>query len=69
MNVSPLDILPLSSWINTEGKPFGNRRPCSAETEEQMLETATQIKEEGFAHVIRAGCGNRELVQAAEGGE
>jgi chorismate mutase len=54
MNAS-LDILPLSSWINTEGKPLVIAGPCSAETEEQMLETATQIKEEGFAHVLRAG--------------
>ncbi|MCE7069295.1 MULTISPECIES: chorismate mutase [Dyadobacter] len=54
MNAS-LDILPLSSWINTEGKPLVIAGPCSAETEEQMLETAIQIKEEGFAHVIRAG--------------
>ena len=54
MNAS-LDILPLSSWINTEGKPLVIAGPCSAETEEQMLETAAQIKQEGFAHVLRAG--------------
>lgn len=54
MNAS-LDILPLSSWINTEGKPLVIAGPCSAETEEQMLETARQIKKEGFAHVLRAG--------------
>ena len=54
MNAS-LDILPLSSWINTDGKPLVIAGPCSAETEEQMLESAMQIKNEGFAHVIRAG--------------
>jgi chorismate mutase len=54
MNAS-LDILPLSSWINTDGKPLVIAGPCSAETEEQVLETANQIKEQGFAHVIRAG--------------
>ncbi|GAB2766384.1 bifunctional 3-deoxy-7-phosphoheptulonate synthase/chorismate mutase type II [Rhabdobacter roseus] len=54
MNAS-LDIQPLSSWINTDGKPLVIAGPCSAETEEQVLETAAQIKEEGFAHVLRAG--------------
>ncbi|GHB84112.1 chorismate mutase [Persicitalea jodogahamensis] len=54
MNAS-LDILPLSSWINTDGKPLVIAGPCSAETEEQMVESAVQIKNEGYAHVIRAG--------------
>lgn len=54
MNAS-LDILPLSSWINTNGKPLVIAGPCSAETEEQVLETVQQIHKEGFAHVIRAG--------------
>ncbi len=50
-----LDILPLSSWIETDGKPLIIAGPCSAETEEQFLETATQIKNEGYANVLRAG--------------
>ena len=54
MNAS-LDIQPLSSWINTNGKPLVIAGPCSAETEEQVLETVQQIHKEGFAHVIRAG--------------
>lgn len=54
MNAS-LDILPLSSWIDTDGKPLVIAGPCSAETEEQVLETANQIKSEGYAHVLRAG--------------
>lgn len=50
-----LDILPMSSWIDTQGKPLIIAGPCSAETEEQVRETVSQIKTEGYAHVIRAG--------------
>ena len=35
-----LEIQPLSSWINTDGKPLIISGPCSAETEEQLLSTA-----------------------------
>lgn len=50
-----LKISPLSDWVQTEGKPLIIAGPCSAETEEQVLETAHGIKKEGFAHVYRAG--------------
>ncbi len=50
-----LDVLPLSSWIDTNGKPLIIAGPCSAETEEQVTETVTRIAKEGYAHVIRAG--------------
>ncbi len=50
-----LDIVPLQDWINTNGKPLMIAGPCSAETEEQVWDTVTQIAKEGYAHVIRAG--------------
>lgn len=50
-----LDVLPLSSWIDTNGKPLIIAGPCSAETEEQVTETVSRIAKEGYAHVIRAG--------------
>lgn len=50
-----LEILPMNSWIDTDGKPLVIAGPCSAETEEQVWETVTQIKAEGYAHVVRAG--------------
>ncbi len=50
-----LDVLPLSSWIDTAGKPLIIAGPCSAETEEQVSETVSRIAKEGYAHVIRAG--------------
>ena len=50
-----LDIIKLNDWIDTNGKPLIIAGPCSAETEEQVLETARQIKAEGFANVLRAG--------------
>jgi chorismate mutase len=50
-----LEVAPMSSWIETNGKPLIIAGPCSAETEEQVMETATAIAKEGFANVIRAG--------------
>ena len=50
-----LKILPLKDWIDTGGMPFVISGPCSAETEEQMLKTAMQLKEIGKVHVLRAG--------------
>ncbi|MFN8348054.1 MAG: chorismate mutase [Spirosomataceae bacterium] len=50
-----LEILPMSTWIDTGGKPLVIAGPCSAETEEQVRETVSQIKAEGYANVIRAG--------------
>jgi len=52
---STLEILPLNSWLETNGKPVIIAGPCSAETAEQVMETAAQIKAEGFANVMRAG--------------
>ncbi len=50
-----LEITPLDQWINTGGKPLIIAGPCSAETEEQVLETAQRIKAQGYAHIMRAG--------------
>jgi chorismate mutase len=50
-----LEILPMSTWIDTGGMPLVIAGPCSAETEEQVRETVSQIKAEGYANVIRAG--------------
>lgn len=50
-----LDILPLSSWVETDGKPFIIAGPCSAETEEQVVSTAHLLANTGKVHVLRAG--------------
>ena len=50
-----LDIAPMSTWIDTKGKPLIIAGPCSAETEDQVRETVRQIASEGYANVIRAG--------------
>ena len=50
-----LEIVPMNEWIQTDGKPLIIAGPCSAETEEQVLETARRIKAEGYAHIMRAG--------------
>lgn len=50
-----LAVEPLESWIKTDGKPLVIAGPCSAETEEQVIETARQLKALGAVHAIRAG--------------
>ncbi|MFC3809924.1 chorismate mutase [Lacihabitans lacunae] len=50
-----LDVLPLNNWVETNGKPLIIAGPCSAESEEQVLETARGIAQNGYAHVLRAG--------------
>jgi chorismate mutase len=55
MKAPELDVLPLSSWVDTNGKPLIIAGPCSAESEEQVLETAAGIAKAGYAHVLRAG--------------
>lgn len=50
-----LHIIPLSDWIDTQGKPLVIAGPCSAESEIQMLETARRIAEIPQVKVFRAG--------------
>jgi chorismate mutase len=53
MNLN-LEIEPLHNWVNYKHKPLIISGPCSAESEEQMLETCLQLKEMNV-DVIRAG--------------
>ena len=50
-----LQLEPISSWLPTDGKPVIISGPCSAETAEQMVETAKQIAATGKVHALRAG--------------
>ncbi len=50
-----LDIAPLDSWLPTGGKPVIIAGPCSAETESQVMETATEIAAIPGITVFRAG--------------
>lgn len=50
-----LAVEPLASWIKTDGKPLIIAGPCSAETEEQLVETTRQLAQLGSVNVIRAG--------------
>lgn len=50
-----LNVSPLETWANTGGKPLIIAGPCSAETEEQVLETAHAIAKNGYAHFFRSG--------------
>jgi chorismate mutase len=50
-----LNITPLSEWLPGFQRPLLIAGPCSAESEEQMLETATQIAQNYPNAVFRAG--------------
>ncbi len=50
-----MDIKKLESWIDLNGRPLVIAGPCSAESEEQMLAIAHQVKELQQAKVFRAG--------------
>ncbi len=50
-----LDIIPLADWFKNYQKPLLIAGPCSAESEEQMLETATQIAAFYPNSIFRAG--------------
>ena len=55
MGNKKLDIIPLYDWgMFTEPRPSVVAGPCSAETEEQVMETAKGLKEMGI-NVYRAG--------------
>lgn len=47
-------IAPIESWIEGFEKPFVISGPCSAETEEQLLETCQQLQKIGI-NIMRAG--------------
>ena len=50
-----LNILPLSDWLSLEDSPLVISGPCSAESQEQMLSTARQLKEIPEIKIFRAG--------------
>ncbi|MDW3210863.1 MAG: chorismate mutase [Reichenbachiella sp.] len=50
-----LTLSPLENWIEGLDQPLVISGPCSAESEEQVLETARQLKEHTNIKVLRAG--------------
>jgi chorismate mutase len=50
-----MEILPLNKWIPNLKKPLVIAGPCSAESEEQVLETARQLVEMEDVRIFRAG--------------
>ena len=60
-----LDIAPLSEWgMFTEPRPSVIAGPCSAESEEQLMETARELKEFGI-NVFRAGILNSQIAHTS----
>jgi chorismate mutase len=50
-----LDILPLKEWIDFDVHPLIISGPCSAESKEQVLNTAKALASTGIVNVFRAG--------------
>jgi chorismate mutase len=50
-----MDILPLNKWIANLKRPLVIAGPCSAESREQMLATASEIKAIDDVRIFRAG--------------
>ncbi len=50
-----MDIEPLHNWIPTDNRPFVIAGPCSAETEQQVMETAIGLAAIPQVKVFRAG--------------
>lgn len=42
-------------WFTNSSKPFVISGPCSAESEDQMMETAVRLSKSGKVHLLRAG--------------
>lgn len=49
------DIKPLDSWIKLDNQPLIIAGPCSAETEEQLVQTCKEIKKDSRVQMLRAG--------------
>ena len=50
-----MDIIPLNEWLDTKGLPLVISGPCSAETEEQVMKTATELAKNSLIKVFRSG--------------
>lgn len=50
-----MKISPLSAWIKIKDRPMVIAGPCSAESEEQVLAIARQLKASGKVDMFRAG--------------
>jgi len=53
--VLQLDLSSLDKWVKVSTRPFVISGPCSAETEDQVMETAIQLAKVNEVSVFRAG--------------
>ena len=50
-----LDILPLNKWLDTDDAPLVISGPCSAESEDQVLQTAMELSKIPNVKIFRSG--------------
>jgi chorismate mutase len=53
--IEPTTEIVNKNWLNVDGRPVLIAGPCSVETEEQMIETATRLKATGKVDMLRGG--------------
>jgi chorismate mutase len=53
--VLKLELSSINNWLNYKSRPFIISGPCSAETEEQMMETAVHLSKIPEVSLFRAG--------------
>ncbi len=53
--INTLNIIPLKSWLKETPEPLIISGPCSAESEEQLMSTARQLKQFTNVRIFRAG--------------
>ncbi|MFD2515932.1 prephenate dehydrogenase [Pontibacter locisalis] len=54
-NSGEVKIAPISDWVSNLQRPLVISGPCSAETEEQVMQTCQQLAATGKVDVLRAG--------------
>ena len=64
---STLNITPLEEWLPVSALPMVIAGPCSAESEEQIMETAFGVADIPQVKIFRAGIWKRGHDSEAEG--
>jgi len=50
-----MEITPIKEWLKGASRPIIVSGPCSAESEEQVMETCIQLASSGYVNILRAG--------------
>jgi chorismate mutase len=54
-DVKFMDVTPISEWLGSAERPIIISGPCSAESEQQVMETCLELASSGHVNILRAG--------------